>query len=107
MASAAKTEGLDLKKAVSLASEFIRWLEKENLLPGPIEGLSLEGFTQNSDGDWLITLGYRIPSPFDKMLNAGSLAGLKTQRPDFYKTLTVHHGSGKVTAMSPHEPQRD
>jgi hypothetical protein len=103
-----QSQAIDLKRAVTLATDFIHWLEKENLLPGPVKNVALEGFAQNSNGDWLITLGYRLPSPFEELIAAGGpLGGVRPQRSEFYKTLTVDHETGKVTAMSPREPSRD
>jgi hypothetical protein len=103
------TAEVDLRQAVEAAKEFLLALEKDRLVIGPIVNLVLEEVSQTDSGHWLITLGYRTPSPLDGATSAGAalLAGLRAPRSDILKVFTVDRNTGQVTAMSMREPRGD
>ena len=97
--------GIDLKQAVEAARDSLNVLVKDGLVPGPIANVAVEGFLRNVSGQWVITLGYRVPTPIDAV--GGLLSQMRPPRPDFYKDFTVDHHTGKVIAMGAREPRPD
>lgn len=99
----------DLRQAIATAKDFLLSLAADRLVVGPITDIVLEEVNYTMAGHWLITLGYRIPSPVDSGLGASAalIAGLRGPRSEFFKTFTVHRLTGKVIGMSMREPRRD
>jgi hypothetical protein len=90
-----------LKKAIEGARSFLLELHKQGLLgEAPIVGIVLEEIAPTPGGDWIITLGYRQQSQFEKSF---VVAGLRPQRSDFLKTFTVKK-TGEVVSMRRQSP---
>jgi len=103
------TPEVELTKAVAAAKDFLLGLEKQNLVASPIKNLVLEEVNWTNAGNWLITLGYRTPTPLDETMTAAgaALAGLRTPRSEVFKVFTVDGRSGEVLGMRIREPRAD
>ena len=101
------TPEIELGKAAAAAKEFLLKLQKDELVAGPIRDVVLEEVNWTNSGNWLITLGYRVPTPLDEQMGSALIAGLRGSRPDTFKVFTVDGRSGKVLGMRIREPRRD
>jgi len=98
--------GIALRKAVESAKACLLSLEEDRLLPGPIQGVALEEFGQEGEtGNWLITLGYRVKSPFDLGEGVAEYLSRLSARSEVFRVFTVDRHSGEVVKMTIREPR--
>jgi hypothetical protein len=91
---------------VTVAKDFLMDLAKQGLVVGPIKDVVLEEVKNLGLGSqWVITLGYRIPSPFDNL--QGVLASLRQPHSDYFKVFVVDRHTGEIVSMKNRDPERD
>ena len=108
MGDIVQTPGIaGIKEAADAARRFLLELREGGLLGSqPILDVVVEEVEQTPEGDWLITLGYRQPSPIDSLKEGTDfLASLRPRRSEFFRRFRVNR-AGAVLAMHLREPVR-
>ena len=96
-----------IKEAADAARRFLFDLREAGLLGvNSILDVVVEEVEQTPEGDWLITLGYRQPSPIDSLKEGTDfLAAMRPRRSEFFRRFRVNR-AGQVLAMHLREPAR-
>lgn len=93
----------ELRSAIGVAKGALQALMKDGLVSGPAHDIRLDSFAL-AGPDIRITLGYRVPSPFDGMLQSAVLPGMQLG-PNAFKTFTVNRATGAISAMIDGQPK--